>query len=123
VDAAVIARLLAAGRLGVGLALLLAPGRSTTVWFGEDSDHESVRLATRALGAREVGLGLGAMSALREGRLAEARRWVTAGVAADAVDAVLTSGFSDRPGAKRGPVAAVATSAAVTGLWLRSRLR
>lgn len=116
------ARLLAAGRAGIGLAMLVAPAGSTAVWLGDDRDREAVRLAVRALGAREVGLGLGALSALGEGRDAEARRWLSAGITADLADALLTAA-SDRPDARRGPVVTLATAGAVTGLLLRSRLR
>jgi hypothetical protein len=122
VDATVMARLLAVGRAGIGLALLVAPARSTAVWFGEDSDHPAAQLASRALGAREIGLGVGALAALGDGRAEEARRWLTAGIAADLTDAVLTAA-SDRPGARRGAVVALAASGAAVGLLLRSRLR
>jgi hypothetical protein len=85
-----LARLGAAGRVAVGAALLVAPQRVTSGWTGEDGATPGGRLLGRALGARDLVLGLGVIGALGRGDPA-ARDWIRASAVADTVDAVATT--------------------------------
>ncbi|MGH9177431.1 MAG: hypothetical protein ACRD0N_02595 [Acidimicrobiales bacterium] len=83
------ARLLAYGRLGLGVTALVAPRLPATFWVGRaDASRPSAQLLSRALGARDVALGLGPVLALRHGT--PVRGWVEAGGLADAGDLVAT---------------------------------
>jgi hypothetical protein len=81
--------LVAATRVGVGAAMLLAPGR----FFKPGSGTETLLMQT--IGIRDVVIGSGACAALLRGREAEFRRWATAGLASDSADLVL--GLRSRP--------------------------
>lgn len=83
------ARWLAYGRVGLGVTALVAPRLPATPWVGgADAGRPSAQLLSRALGARDVALGLGPVLALRHGT--PARGWVEAGGLADAGDLVAT---------------------------------
>lgn len=107
---------LAAGRVAVGLALLVAPATVARVWIGRDAGRRSVQVLIRAFGARDVVLGAGALLALRHGR--GLRGWVEAGAIADAVDALATLAARDEL-PDRAPAVTVVTaaSAAAVGAW------
>ena len=62
-NAALAARLVAAGRIGFGVSLILAPGRVISPWLGQDAGRSSARVLGRGLGARDLALGLGALVA------------------------------------------------------------
>lgn len=119
-DIASAARALAGARCGIGLGLLIAPRWTASVWLGDDRGT-SVRIAVQALGAREVAIGLGMLDALVGFRTDEARRWLSAGILGDLIDAAVT-GFSHRPRAQRASVVALAAGGAATGVVIRSRL-
>ena len=92
----------ARGRMAVGVALLLAPGLIGRRWIGEQAGDPAVKVITRALGARDFALGLGAAIALDHG--APARGWLEAGALSDAVDLVATRLAGDSiPPARAGP--------------------
>ncbi len=87
----IVARILSAGRLALGVGLVLAPGRLGRGWIGDDAEHASTKVLTRSLGARDIALGGGALLALRrDGGTGAARSWLQAAVVADVVDAVGT---------------------------------
>jgi hypothetical protein len=75
-------------RLGVGSGLVLAPGFAGRIWVGPDADGPGTKVFARALGARDVLLGLRTMTAVRSER--EARHWLVSGYAADAADVAAT---------------------------------
>jgi hypothetical protein len=75
-------------RLGVGTGLVVAPGFAGRVWVGPDADGPGAKVFARAIGARDVLLGLRTMTAVRSER--EARHWLVSGYAADAADAAAT---------------------------------
>jgi hypothetical protein len=112
VEARLIARGLACGRLGFGAGLLVAPARFTHLWLGRDSTRAGTQVASRGLGARDVVLGVGALAA-EESQL---RPWVTGALIADTADllATVTAGRSV-PVAGRLVVGALALSAAALG--------
>jgi hypothetical protein len=119
-NAALIARLVAAGRVGFGIALMLTPERLTTPWLGSDAARPGTRVATRGLGARDMALGAGTLAAGGT----DLQRWVAAGILADAADllATLAAGNS-LPRAGRLLVGAVASGGAALGVLALAGLR
>ncbi|HSK90523.1 MAG TPA: hypothetical protein VK875_04340 [Euzebyales bacterium] len=111
---------IALARIGIGVVATLAPGVGARFQFGSAAPELAVTV--RMLGARDLGLGLGALLAERHGSAA-LRGWAEAGALADAVDAVafLRSG---RPAGIRAPrlTTLVAASSAVCSVWAARRL-
>ncbi|MDA8290985.1 MAG: hypothetical protein M0Z33_04795 [Actinomycetota bacterium] len=80
---------IAAARVALGAVAFVAPTLPARPWVGRDEAvRTGARLLARALGARDLALGVGACLALRRG--SDARRWVEAGGLADAGDTVAT---------------------------------
>jgi hypothetical protein len=90
-DARSLGRAVAVGRIGFGLGLILAPERVTGPWLGRDARRAGTRVAARGLGARDVGLGAGALAA-GEDALAV---WLAAAVAGDLADLTATLAAGD----------------------------
>jgi hypothetical protein len=112
-NAPLTARLVAAGRIGFGVALILAPERVTTSWLGRDAHRAGTRVVARGLGARDLALGAGALT-LPEAQL---RPWVAAAIVADAADLAATLSAGDSiPLAGRVLVGAVASAGAALGV-------
>lgn len=106
---------LAAGRIVIGTALTVAPGLAGRGWIGDAALDPSTKVFTRALGVRDLALGLGAYRALDSG--GEVRPWVVLGALCDAVDLVATSLAMGRIGARRAvPAMLIAGTAAAAGL-------
>jgi hypothetical protein len=82
-------RLPALNRMLFGVGYLIAPGRMGGAWVGRQASKPQIHVLTRALGARDLVLGLGALVALSAGE-EEARRWFTAHALADGTDLVAT---------------------------------
>jgi hypothetical protein len=120
---------IAAGRVALGLTALVWPSLPARPWVGAASDDLAARVFGRALGARDLALGLGALIALRRspaeaGEDGEAVRWVAAGALSDALDvAASVSSWPDLPRAGRWLVAASAGGAALTGATAALALR
>jgi hypothetical protein len=74
--------------MAVGAALVLAPGLVGSRWIGDDATRPAVKVFARALGVRDVALGLGIAVALDRG--APARGWLEAAALSDAVDLIAT---------------------------------
>jgi hypothetical protein len=120
VNAALTARLIAAGRIGFGVALLVRPERLTAPWLGGDAVRAGTRVVTRGLGARDVALGAGALAAPES----QLRPWVMAGVLADTGDLVATAVAGDSlPLAGRVLVGAIASAGAALGVVALTGLR
>ncbi len=95
-DARTTAMLIAGGRVAFGIALLARPAAIGRTWIGPDAESPGGRAAVRAVGVRDLILGLGALVAA--GRAAPVRGWVEAGAAADIGDVLITlSDFGDMP--------------------------
>ena len=77
---------LGAIRVGVGVALVVAPRWAGRLWVGPGADGPGSLVFARALGARDVALGLRILEAVQNGR--PTRPWVTAGFVADGADLV-----------------------------------
>lgn len=111
------ARALAGGVAGsravLGVVAFAAPTLPARLWVGAWADGDTVRVLGRALGARDLALGLGALLALR--RDAPVRGWVEAGALADAGDLVATLiSFRRLPRLGRWAILAVTAGAVVT---------
>lgn len=122
--ARLLARGLAAGRIGLGVALVAAPDVTARRWLGRAAEDPGTHVAVRGLGARDVALGLGALVALRDGNdVRHAARWLEAAVVADLADAASTAVATDVDDASHAPIVIGALAAAALGLGLRARLR
>ncbi len=84
-----LAQLVALGRIGIGCTALVAPTLMTRPWIGGAAGSPEARLLARAMGGRDLALGVGTLRALGVDD-AEARPWVALAGMADAVDATVT---------------------------------
>lgn len=101
---------LAAIRLGAGASLLLAPRFVAGTFAGAASSTGGDRLMVRALGIRDIVLGVGLLMGHQEGRV---RPWLRVGALSDAADAVSTlAGFGDLPKGRRWLILAASSGAA-----------
>jgi hypothetical protein len=76
------ALVLSRGRAIIGLVLLFLPGLPARVWFGESSPR--IRALLRMVGVRDLILGVGALTTVKEHT--QDAEWVGMGAVADAVD-------------------------------------
>jgi hypothetical protein len=112
-----LAVLTARARVGLGAALLVTTGPLTRVTLGSGSGE--ARAAMRLAGARDLALGLGALTTVKE-RTQDAE-WVSMGALVDGLDALVLLGTRRLPIRAR-LAGIVAATAAVTGLWVSQRL-
>ena len=107
------ALVLARGRAVVGLVLVFMPGLAAWLWFGDSSAR--TRALLRMLGVRDLILGVGALTTVKE--QTQDAEWVGMGAIADAVDGfvMLTSPGIPARGRLVGPVS---LGSAVLGLKL-----
>jgi hypothetical protein len=84
-----VATAIAAGRVVLGTVLLIAPERIGRSWIGPAGTERSVEVMARAVGVRDVAIGVGGAAALMSGSDA-ARAWMLAAAAADLGDLVAT---------------------------------
>lgn len=77
------------GRLALGSALLVTPRRLVgPIWFGPEAGRGTNAAASRAIGIRDVILGLGIAEAAFRGR--PLGRWIVIGGVTDALDTGVT---------------------------------
>lgn len=113
-------RFLAAGRVAIGGALVAAPRKAGGNWIGDAAASRDVMVFTRALGIRDLVLGVGTLQAMGAGD--PVRPWVVLGAACDAVDAAATLLAVRRIGLRRAlPAIAIAGTAAA--IWISSAER
>ena len=106
----------AAGRVALGVTALVWPSVPARPWVGAAADGVAARVFGRALGARDLALGLGALAALQGPGAGSARAWVAAGALSDALDVVASvSSWDELPRITRWLVAASAGGAALAG--------
>ena len=108
----------AIGRVALGLTALAWPWVPARPWVGAAADDVAAQVFGRALGARDLALGLGALAALQGQRAAagSARAWVAAGALSDALDVVASvKSWPELPRVTRWLVAASAGGAALAG--------
>jgi hypothetical protein len=83
-----VALILARGRAVNGLVLLVLPGVVGRLLFGKAGNVPTSRALLRLVGIRDLVLGVGAITTLKEETMDA--EWVGMGAAADAVDSVVT---------------------------------
>jgi hypothetical protein len=120
-DARKAARAQALGRIAFGAGLALAPGPVAGAWVGGPADTRGGQVLAAAMGARDVGIGVGMLRAA--GRRRGVRPWVRAGMLADGADLAATlRARDDLPAATVPLVAAMAAGSVLLGAWLHTAL-
>ena len=116
-----VARGIGAARAAFGVVFLAAPALATRKWLGPTAGAGSVKVFIRAVGARDLVLGVGLLRAL--GSEDTVRPWLRAGAAVDALDTVATVAvFGQLPKVLRLAVVALGVSGTVTGFRLADAL-
>jgi hypothetical protein len=112
---------LARGRIAIGVVSLLAPGLVARTMTGRDGSGGATSLFASMVGARDVGLGLGMLSALDRG--APVRGWLEASALVDGIDvaACLLARHHIRTNVLPGAVGLAATGALLSA-WLSRQL-
>ncbi|CAB4857067.1 unannotated protein [freshwater metagenome] len=111
------------GRVLVGAALVVAPSSAGGSWIGSPARQSGGRVALRALGVRDLMLGLGALRAARRGDAAEVIAWSLGLAACDLVDGIATAAAAEELPGRGGPVMAMAFGAAAAGVAIAATLR
>jgi hypothetical protein len=104
---------LARGRIVMGLAMSLVPGVMLRVLFGRNASTQTARVLARMFGAREIVLGIGTVTSVKE-RTQDAE-WVSACAVADAVDGLVMALSPGVPRRSR-PAALVGGVSALLGM-------
>ena len=115
-----VARLYALGRVGFGVATLVAPAAMGRPWIGSVADKPGGQIAMRALGVRDLLLGGISAHVLDRGPVAARAAQACAG--ADTVERAATLGARRSLPATAYGVAAIAATGAATGFWLSREL-
>jgi hypothetical protein len=108
----------AAGRVAVGMTAMAWPSVPARPLVGAAADEAAGRVFGRAVGARDIALGLGALRALQRvaAEPGSAWAWIAAGALSDALDVVASlSSWRELPHGSRWLVVASAGGAALTG--------
>jgi hypothetical protein len=112
-DARPLALGVAAGRIAFGSAFLLAPGVTAKGWIGRPARTPGGQVMTRAMGARDLAIGVGTLAALRGAD--DTRPWLAAALFSDLADAAATWAERGALGpARTGMTLAIAFSAAAS---------
>lgn len=108
--------LIGLGRTLLGAVALTLPEHPSRPWIGRsEAAAPGAKVLARALGARDLALGIGALEAGARGR--QLRPWALAGSGADALDALVTvANWRRLPRVGRWMVLTAAAGAAVAGL-------
>lgn len=101
-------------RTGVGAALIAWPGPFLRLSRREEPTGASL-LLLRTIGIRDVVLGLGMVSAARSEQRSDLRRWSTATLASDSLDAVASVVSMPSIGRVNSTMAAAVALLAVAG--------
>ncbi len=109
----------AAARVAIGVIALTRPDAPVRPWVGGTGTDVTARVLGRALGGRDLALGLGTLAVLRGPAADEgaARVWIAAGALSDGLD-VMTSllAWRELPSFTRWLVAGSAAGAAAVGV-------
>ena len=76
------------GRIAIGIGLISAPRLFAPVWVGRDGLSAAATLFSRAVGARDMALGIGTLAAIERGQPIQG--WIRGAILADATDAIAT---------------------------------
>lgn len=104
-----------AGRILVGLAMLIAPKRIGEGWLGAGGRGAESAALMRVAGIRDAAFGVGGLIAARNGR--DPRPWLAASVVVDGTDAYATLKADGVPAANKAPAIAIALGAALGSLF------
>ncbi len=116
------ARALAAGRVAIGMALVVAPRQAGGRWVGQLIERPGVRALMRSIGVRDVVMGMIALHTVDHPEVGS--RWQATCAAVDAVDAAATAAAAgDLPPAGVAGTVAIAGGAALAGAYLSRALR
>ena len=121
VDVGATVRAVAVGRIALGLSYLVTPGLALKMWPGRAGstgrDEALLRMMARHTGARDIGLGVGALLAQKHD--APVRGWLEAAMLADVLDAVsIVIAFRHLPRTKAVLMLVAALGTAVAGRQL-----
>jgi hypothetical protein len=106
-----------AARVAFGLAALVAPAPAGRLIAGEGGATPGAQAYLRGMGGREIGVGLGLLSAIRSG--GQINSWLVAGLLSDCGDlAGIVGAWSDLLPAKRWLGLTAAGAAATSGVAL-----
>jgi hypothetical protein len=95
--------------------MLITPGLFSRLWIGAGGRAPAVRVLTRAVGIRDVALGMGLLRAVELGH--DDHSWLVLGAASDAVDALATlTAFRHLPRWRRWIIVASAAAASSTAM-------
>jgi hypothetical protein len=83
-----VARFMGALRVGLGVAMFVAPNRIAKAWTGEDDQSLPTTQAMRGMAIRDIAIGLGLVKAVE--LETSTRGWLEAAALADAGDALAT---------------------------------
>ena len=115
-DTTKLAESIAYGRIGLGLALMVAPTIAGRGYIGRRAGEPTVRLVNRLFGGRDVALGVWLLASRND--KAAFRTAVAVGAACDAWDAVAVLTTKDAlPKAGRAMTFMTALGAAATGAF------
>jgi hypothetical protein len=107
----------AVGRLAFGAVALLAPATTGRMLAGDGGAIPDAQAFLRGMGGREIGIGLGLLSEIRNG--GSLRPWLIAGVLSDTGDMTgITGAWQHMAPSKRWPGLTMAAGAAALGLGL-----
>ena len=81
----ILAGLISLGRFVFGVAFIAEPKLMERAWIGKQARLPGAQLLTRAVGARDLALGIGGLQALTRND-GSARPWLAAAAVCDAVD-------------------------------------
>lgn len=109
VNAELLGRASAVGRLGLGAGLVVVPRLLTRAWIGADSARPGSQVLSRALGVRDLVIGAGTLTAPPP----ERRRWLMAALAADATDLTVTLAAGERLPLRGRVIVALAAGAGI----------
>lgn len=116
-----VARAIGAGRVAFGVAMLVAPRAVGRAWVGDDGDRPGASALVRALGVRDLVLGLLALHTLDHPQVGP--RYQRTLAVCDAVDLLATLAVRDHlPPAAVAGTAAVAGGAVAGGLYADAKL-
>ncbi len=115
-----LAKYYASGRIGIGLLLLLFPGRVLQGMLGgPQMVTPGAKLLGRMLGVRDAILGVGALASMGKESGPAQKRWMTYSAVADSTDAfAMLLAYRHLPKRKRFAMVMLAASGAATGGYL-----
>ena len=112
----------ALGRLAFGAGLVAIPERIAEPWLGSDVRRPPVKIAVRAVGARDIALAAGTLASLKDGDAL--RLWLAGAIVSDLCDVVstLVTPGSVLPGNARWGTVALGGGSALAGAALLAAL-